>query len=112
MTASPIETEAQARELPAVRVVHDAFRADPSPRRMAPRNHRLLCEPASAAGGGSRSHDHRILPWLAGYEPETCAVIAGIITRATAAGQDPLLLTPSDRRSVLDAPGCGRRLQA
>jgi hypothetical protein len=28
--------------------------------------------------------DARILGWLANYEPETCAVITGLITRANA----------------------------
>ena len=32
--------------------------------------------------------DARILDWLAGYEPATCAVIAGMVTRAYAAGQE------------------------
>ena len=26
--------------------------------------------------------DHRVLAWLAGWEPATCAVIAGLICRA------------------------------
>lgn len=30
--------------------------------------------------------DHRILAWLAGFEPETCQVIADIIRRAHIAG--------------------------
>jgi len=32
--------------------------------------------------------DARILDWLAGYESATCAVIAGMVTRAYAAGQE------------------------
>ena len=32
--------------------------------------------------------DARILDWLAGYEPATCAVIAGLVRRAYAAGQE------------------------
>jgi hypothetical protein len=28
------------------------------------------------------AYDHRILVWLAGWEPTICAVIAGLITRA------------------------------
>jgi hypothetical protein len=34
--------------------------------------------------------DRRILGWLAGFEPETCAVIAGLVTRAPAAGAEPM----------------------
>jgi hypothetical protein len=33
--------------------------------------------------------DTRILAWLAGWEPETCAVVAGLITRAYAAELSP-----------------------
>lgn len=66
MTASPIETEAQARELPSVRAAHDTFRADPGAGRMAPRNDRLLCDAASAAGVDLGADDHRILLCLAG----------------------------------------------
>jgi hypothetical protein len=32
------------------------------------------------------AYDQRILEWLAGYEPQTCAVIAGLIRRAYSAG--------------------------
>jgi hypothetical protein len=34
------------------------------------------------------AYDHRIIEWLTGWEPSTCAVIAGLISRAHAAGQD------------------------
>jgi hypothetical protein len=58
---------------------------------------RRLKEPAPTR----EQADRRIVEWLASWDP--CAVLAGIITRAAAAGQDLLLLTPSDRRTVLDA---------
>jgi hypothetical protein len=45
------------------------------------------------------AYDARILAWLANYEPETCAVISGLITRANDAG----LATP-----VSKAPLCAR----
>ena len=32
------------------------------------------------------AYDHRILTWLAGWEPQICAVVAALITRAHAAG--------------------------
>jgi len=41
------------------------------------------CDRAGLALG---AFDDLILAWLAGYEPETCAVIAGLITRTPAAG--------------------------
>jgi hypothetical protein len=34
------------------------------------------------------AYDRRIVEWLAQWEPATCAVVAGLITRAHAAGQD------------------------
>lgn len=38
-----------------------------------------VCERADIVLG---AFDERILGWLANYEPETCAVIAGLISRA------------------------------
>ena len=81
---APLETERQAQELPAVRAVYEAFRASPGVGRMAPHNHRMLDEACSAARVEPGVFDHRILLWLAGFEPTTCAVIAGLISRAAA----------------------------
>lgn len=83
--AVPLETEKQARELPEVRAVYDAFDADPGPGKMAPHNYLMLVRACEAAGvdlGSPSSHDRRILAWLAGWEPTTCAVVAGLISRA------------------------------
>jgi hypothetical protein len=41
------------------------------------------CERAGVSLG---AFDARILAWLANWDPETCAVIVGIVTRAYAAG--------------------------
>jgi len=52
---------------------------------------RVTCE---RAGVGMGAFDARILAWLAEYEPETCVVIAGLVSRAyasAAAGAGPLL---------------------
>ena len=82
-TASvPLETERQARELPAVRAVYEAFRAAPGVGRMQPRNLAMLDEAAPPPASTLGAYDRRILAWLAGWEPQTCAVIAGLITRA------------------------------
>jgi hypothetical protein len=80
--AGPLETEAQARQLPAVRAVRDAFSADPGTGKMAPHNFAMLTSACEAAGVDLGAYDRTILGWLAGWEPHTCAVIAGIITRA------------------------------
>jgi hypothetical protein len=83
----PLDTERQARELPPVRAAWAAWNAGGSrPGTMAPHMHRLLCEALSAAGVELGAFDHRIIWWLAGWEPTTCAVVAGLITRAHAAG--------------------------
>jgi hypothetical protein len=86
-TTAPLETEDQARELPAVRAVYAAFRAGPGVGHMAPHNERMLVAACYAAGVELGAYDRRILAWLAGWEPQTCAVVAGLITRA-AAGRD------------------------
>jgi hypothetical protein len=47
--------------------------------------------------------DQRILLWLAGFEDSSCAVIAGLITRAHVAGLAAGHLSPGDLAAVLDA---------
>lgn len=80
----PLETERQARELPAVRAIYAAFEADPGQGKMAPLNLAMLADACVDAGIGDDlgAYDVRILEWLAGWEPATCAVVAGLITRA------------------------------
>lgn len=55
---------------------------------LAAGNHRLLEDACTKAQVKLGDWDHRILAWLAGWEPAACAVIAGLITRA-ATGQPP-----------------------
>ncbi len=86
-TSGPFETEREARELPAVQAVHAAFAADPGVGRMMPHNLGMLMEACAAARVGLGAYDRRIVQWLAGFEPETCAVVAGLITRAYEAGR-------------------------
>jgi hypothetical protein len=89
--AGPYETEQQVRELPAVRAIYDAMHASHRPPHLCPigdeRNHRLLCEALSAAGVELGAYDHRIISWLAGWEPQAVAVVCGLISRAAAAGR-------------------------
>lgn len=82
MTTGPFETEREVLDLPAVKAIYAAMRA--SNRRGGGKEacHRLLEEACAAAGAELAAYDHRILLWLAGYEPQVCAVFAGIITRA------------------------------
>lgn len=80
-TAGPFETDRQARD--AAREVYDAFDGAPGPGRMAPANLSMLTDAVNVAGVRLGDYDRRILDWLARtWEPETCAVIAGLITRA------------------------------
>jgi hypothetical protein len=49
-------------------------------------NHARLMDACQGAGVKVGTYDAKILAWLANYEPETCAVITGLITRANTAG--------------------------
>ena len=80
----PYETREQARESSRARAAWKAWHADPGPGKMAPHLHRMLDEACSAAGVELGAYDHRIIQWMAGWEPEVCAVLAGLITRAAA----------------------------
>src|SRR6266487_3274756 len=85
-SSGPFETERQVRELPAVQAAYEAFDADPGVGHMRPYNERMLLQSCAAAGVTLGSFDRRIVSWLAGWEAETCPVIAGLISRARAAG--------------------------
>ncbi len=80
----PFETEAEARA--AVAHVYAAAHASSRRGVMTEGSHRLLCEAIGAAGVELGGYDHRIITWLAESEPQACAAIAGIVTRAHAAG--------------------------
>jgi len=45
---------------------------------------RMLEDACRAAGVQLGAYDYRVLLWLAGWEPQTCAVVAGWVTRAAA----------------------------
>jgi hypothetical protein len=101
----PYETERQARAV--VAHIYDAAHASSRRGVLAEENYLLLFRACEAAGielGSPASYDRRILAWLAGFEPETCAVVAGLIARAHPAA-------PAEReggkltaiRGVLDA---------
>jgi len=80
--AGPFESEQQALGTPAVREIYAAFQARPRQGRIHPGSLAMLraaCEKADVELG---AYDLRILSWLAGWEPQACAVIAGLITRA------------------------------
>jgi hypothetical protein len=59
-----------------------AFDADPGVGKMAPHSLAMLLQACEAVGVELGAYDHQILAWLAGFEPQACAVIAGLIGRA------------------------------
>jgi hypothetical protein len=82
--SSPYESERQAR----ADVAGVYAQCDRSNRRgvMGEANFAYLRDGCERAGVSIGAFDARILAWLAGWEPETCAVLVGLITRAHAAG--------------------------
>jgi hypothetical protein len=80
--SGPYETERQAAA--AARHIYDS---PPGTGAWAAGNHRLLLDACASAGVYLGAYDHRIIEWLTGWEPATCAVIAGLITRANESGQ-------------------------
>ena len=80
----PYETEQQARADAAYAYGLPLF----SVRRgaLAEANLARLTDACERAGIVRGAFDSRILGWLANYEPETCAAIAGLISRARGDG--------------------------
>ena len=54
---------------------------------MAPLTCAMLVNACVMAGVELGAFDRRVLAWLSGWEPESAVVIAGLITRAHAAGR-------------------------
>lgn len=70
----PFETEREARA--AAGPLPDDPHAWPAA------NAALIVAACTEAGVYLGAYDERIIHWLAGYEPATCAVVAGLISRA------------------------------
>lgn len=83
----PFQTEREASGTKAVQAVYAAFDADPGPGKMRPHNVAMLTAACAEAGVALGAFDARQLEWLGTWEPHTCAVIAGLITRAHEAGK-------------------------
>jgi hypothetical protein len=73
--------------LAAVRAVYDVMHAATGPGAGKDECERLLTGACETAGVTLGAYDARIIRWLANWEPETCAVFAGLITRAFEAGK-------------------------
>jgi hypothetical protein len=82
----PFETELDAIRHPAVQAIYAAMRASTRRGVMAEEGRRMLAEACEAAGVELGAYDHRIILWLAGFEPAACAVVAGLIARASRRG--------------------------
>jgi hypothetical protein len=94
----PFHTEREASAHPAVRAIYDAMHASLRRGVGDEENLRLLEQACKAAGVELGAYDRRILRWLAGWEAEACAVVAGLITRAAGHG-----LAAEQLPAVLDA---------
>jgi hypothetical protein len=84
--SGPYESERQVREAPAVQAILAAVQAAPGRPHLDAHNARMLTTACDSARVELGAYDRRIIAWLAGWEPQTCAVVAGLITRAAATG--------------------------
>jgi hypothetical protein len=99
----PYETYLQASETPAVRAVYATFREAPGTGAMAPHNRRMIEDACRAAGAELGFYDRRIVAWLAGWEPQICAVVAGLIRRARGHARELAAMDAVQLETVLDA---------
>jgi len=81
----PFDSEDQARTHLAVRAVYEAMRDGPRGVMQAS-GEAMMLDACDRTGVTPGKYDARIIRWLAGFEPQTCAVIAGLIARGHAAG--------------------------
>lgn len=81
----PYETERQASK--EFRSVYDALPRPPAAGEVTRINAQLLTRACTNAGVEVGAYDRLILDWLANWEPGTCGVLAGLISRAYASGQ-------------------------
>jgi hypothetical protein len=83
--SGPYETERDARAA----ALSAGGPAEPDWSILSPgQRYQLLLNACADAGVFLGAYDHRIIEWLAQWDDGTCAVIAGLISRARAAGQD------------------------
>lgn len=78
----PFESESQALATPAVQAVYRAYDVGTMSLRDGAAD--LLLSACERAGVTPGAYDRRILIWLAGFEPQVAAAVAGVIVRAAA----------------------------
>jgi hypothetical protein len=94
LPTGPFETEDQALADPSVAGIYEGMRR--SDARMQDGAAAMILAACQAAGVILGAYDARIVRWLAGFEPQAAAAVAGIITRAAAGKPDA------------DAPRCAQ----
>jgi hypothetical protein len=85
MTTPPLDSEVEAHALPRVRAIYEASREGRAT--LAEGNAALLTEAMVSAGVRFGAYDSRILAWLATWDPQVVASIAGWVERAYEAGK-------------------------
>jgi hypothetical protein len=85
VTIPPLDSEHEALALPQVRAIYEANRDGPAT--LAEGNAALLTEAMVSAGVRFGAYDSRILAWLATWDPQVVASIAGWVERAYEAGK-------------------------
>ena len=78
----PFETAREASDTPAVRAIYLTMRASTKRGAMQEGGYRMLLDACAVAGVRLGAYDRDTLQWVSGFEPESCQVIAGIISRA------------------------------
>lgn len=82
----PFETEDQALADPAVRAIYEQMRRSRD-YRMQDGSAAMILQACEQAGVSLGAYDARIVRWIAGFEPQAAAALAGIIDRAGLAGR-------------------------
>jgi hypothetical protein len=90
--SGPYESEDEALASPAVQGIYAAMRASRD-YRMQDGSAALILGACQQAGVTLGAYDARIARWVAGFEPQAAAVIAGIIARAGAGKPGPHAVT-------------------
>ena len=87
MSTPPLETEADARALPAVAAVHAVGGHDSTwSHRRAEAEREVLRAPLREAGVIPGAYEGRFLDWLAGFEPVLCGAAANLMRHMYEAG--------------------------
>ena len=100
----PYQSEDDAIRDPAVQAIFEGMRRSPQAARMQDGSSRLIFTACALAGVELGDYDVRIIRWASGFEPQSAAVIAGLITRAAAGKPDAVTPTEADE----DGPRCAQ----